>query len=939
MRISVLGPLEATDDSGGPIPLQATKQRALLGVLVCYRNAPVSIERILDVLWPDAGPPPSARSNVHLYVHRLRARIGEERIVRTTSGYQLTVRPGEADDEQFEELVEEGRRAAESGDPATASKTFGRALGLWRDTAYADLHHVGPLSVEATRLDELRLNALEGRIDADLELGRHGHLTSELTRLVTEHPMRERLRWQLMLALYRSGRASDALEVYRTGRELLVSEIGMDPGLELRQLHEAILNEDPSLAPPVEQAPPHPSVPSQRRPTQSAAHVPAELPRADSAFTGREKLLTDLRGVIADGGAVVAINGPGGIGKSALAQHLAHSVISSFPGGQLYVNLFGSTPGVKPTEPQNALGRLLRSLGYDDRQIPTEADEAAALFRTATASKRLLILLDNAASVAQVRPLLPSNGGSAVIITSRSVLSTLDGAHHVRLNVLSPDESVDLLAQLAGAERTLSAPDAAAELARHCGYLPLAIRIAGARLVAEPSWDLDAAAEWLADASSRLDELEQDDLAFRATSDVSYHRLAPQTARLFDLLGLLDLPDISAPAAAALAGLPSSQVARQLDDLVDAQLVDVASGRYTMHDLVRLYAREQAQAHFGSAERDDAIGRVVHHYVATARRATVLRQSGSSGLRVSIGAVDSELRDRGVPLADGDAAATWARNEIINLPSVARHAISVDPAAAVALVAALLHPLSNQGRWSELVVLNQIVLSHLESTDRSDWQAMVLRDLGASYTHRGNLDQATIFLERALNATRSLGDRHAEGLVLDELGHLALRRGRFKDSLRYHRAELEIDRELGNASSAVSTLNNLAVAYLKFGHTSEAIECLTEALAMDDPAISDGDRAAACTTLGETLLDVGRPAEAADWLQQAVELFTSVGHAVGAGFALWELGDALNALGRPREAAEHWRLSLQGLRDMGVLTDNDYDAAQASNRRPAVIAR
>lgn len=937
MRISVLGPLEAADDSGKSIPLQASKQRALLGVLVCYRNAPVSIDRILDLLWPD-GPPPSARSNVHLYVHRLRARIGDARIVRTTNGYQLTVRPGEADDEQFEELVAEGRRARESDDAMAASEIFGRAISLWRDTAYADLQHIGPLAVEATRLDELRLNAIEGRIDADLELGRHGHLTSELSRLVTEYPMRERLRWQLMLALYRAGRASDALEVYRTGRELLVSELGMDPGPELRRLHEQILNEDQSLAPPTTQASSHPSVPSQRGPVRTK-NVPAELPRADSAFTGRQELLTDLRTVVANRRAVVAINGSGGIGKSALAQQLAHTVVSLFPDGQLYVNLFGSTPGVHPTEPRDALARMLRSLGYEDRQIPVETDEAAALFRTATASKRVLILLDNAASVSQVRPLLPSSSGSAVIITSRSVLSTLDGAHHVRLTVLSPNEAVTLLGRLAGETRTDAAPDAASEVARHCGYLPLAIRIAGARLVAEPTWDLPAAAKWLADASSRLDQLQQDDLAFRATSDVSYQRLSPHTARLFNLLGLLDLADMSAPAAAALADVPNSQVTHQLDDLVDAQLVDVASGRYAMHDLVRLFAREKAQAHLAEAERAAAARRVVHHYVATARRATMLRQSGSSHLRASVGVAEEDLVAAGVPLNDGNAAARWAQNEIVNLPIVARHATSVDPAAAVALVAALLHPLANQGRWSELIVLNRIVLDRVEGTGRGDWQAMVLRDLGAAYTHRGLLDQAATFLERALQATRLHGDLYAEGLVLDELGHLARRRGRYDDSVQYHRAEYEIDRKLGNSSSAVSTLNNLAVTYLEFGHTSNAIECLTDALAMEDPAISDGDRAAACTTLGETLLDVGRAAEAAEWLRQAVSLFTSAGHAVGAGFALWELGDALNALGHPSEAAEHWQRSLDRLRDEGVINDVEYQEARAGQLRPPAIAR
>jgi Bacterial transcriptional activator domain/NB-ARC domain len=468
--------------------------------------------------------------------------------------------------------VDRARADVTAGRLEAAAEGFRTALALWRGPALAGIAGDGPsvrLSLAATRLEERRRSVLEERLEVDLTLGRHLRLAAELEELTADQPLRERL-WALrMLALYRSGRQAEALQVYQCLRKLLVEELGLEPTAAVRELHRQILAADPALEPLPRQPP---AVGAFAAPVV----MPRQLPPDVAAFTGRGQELARLGQLLAasQGGTVVicAINGTGGIGKSALAIHAAHQLDSRFPDGQLYVNLQGATPGLAPLAPIQALGRLLRTLGLEPAAIPTGIQEASGLLRSLLAARRLLLVLDNARDAAQVRWLLPGGPTCAVLVTSRRMLATLDGVCHLHLDVLPLAEAIALLGRLVGGERVAAEPNAAERLVQLCGRLPLAVRIAAARLAARPTWPLAALAYRLADARRRLDELDAGELAVRTCFQVSHQLLAASpdavdqhAARAFGLLGLLDTPDFGVAVAARLLDEPQDVAEWALD--------------------------------------------------------------------------------------------------------------------------------------------------------------------------------------------------------------------------------------------------------------------------------------------------------------------------------------------------------------------------------------
>jgi DNA-binding SARP family transcriptional activator len=489
VEFRLLGPIEVWA-AGRRVPVSSAQQRTLLAVLLLHANRVVPTERLVELLWGTA-PPRTARSVVQVQVsglrRLLRAEPGADRLVFRWPGYLLRVEPGELDLEEFLRLTEQGREALGAGDAGTASRALSDALALWRGAAFKDLD-LPSLRERAARLEERRLSALEDRIDASLRLGRHAELVGELRTLTAAWPLQERLHGQLMLALHRVGDAADAAAVYRAFRERLVEQLGIEPSAALQRLYQELLSAGPAV-------------------------VPRQLPPDIASFTGREAELARIeRALLAAGGAtgppLGAIEGPAGIGKSALAIHAAHRLAGHFPDGQLYVDLQGARMGLRPLAPLEVLGRFLRALGMRPGAIPGELEEAAAAFRSRVAGRRLLLVLDNARDLGQVAPLLPEAAGCAVLVTSRRKLAGLESACRVRLAVLGRRTALALLGRLAGGERVAAEPEAAAEVARCCGDLPLALRIAGARLAARPRWPVRALAERLADERRRLDELE-----------------------------------------------------------------------------------------------------------------------------------------------------------------------------------------------------------------------------------------------------------------------------------------------------------------------------------------------------------------------------------------------------------------------------------------------
>ena len=627
MKFGLLGPL-LVDRDGDVLEVPGGKQRVLLAVLLLNAGRVVPLDELSDVLW-GAEAPVSARVSVQNYVKRLRSILGDSghrRISTHPHGYMISIGPGELDVESFEFLLGAAREEARAGSWATAAGRLREGLSLWRGEPLADLGSELLAAREIPRLAEMRLQAVEARIEADLYLGHPAELIAELQRLTVAHPLREHLHAQLMLALYRTSRQGEALAAYQHARRLLIEELGTEPGTELRELHQRILSNDPGLAGPE----PRPSA-------AGGGPVPRELPAPVAHFAGRAAELAALTGLLDAAGAelpeavvISAIGGTAGVGKTALAVHWAHQVAHRFPDGQLYVNLRGFDPSGMPVAPAQAIRKFLAALGMPADQVPADIDAQACLYRSVLAGQRVLIVLDNARDSDQVRPLLPASPGSLAVVTSRSQLAGLvavEGARPLTLDVLTEAEARELLIRRLGGEQIAADPAAADELVRLCARLPLALAIAAARGATRPGLPLAVLAGELRDAHGQLDTLDAGDTTanIRTVFSWSCQSLTSPAARMFRLLGVHPGPDISARAAASLAGMARDKARAALDELSRASLiVEHVPGRFVFHDLLRAYAAEQASAIDGAAQRRAAIRRVLDHYMHTAHAAAGL---------------------------------------------------------------------------------------------------------------------------------------------------------------------------------------------------------------------------------------------------------------------------------------------------------------------------
>ncbi|MDI5963962.1 BTAD domain-containing putative transcriptional regulator [Streptomyces sp. SL13] len=598
MEVGILGQFVITM-AGRPVEIASRKQRLLLAILLTADGTPVHAGTLTDALWGEL-PPVSAAANLRQHLYRLRSALGGDRIVRLGgTGVRMRLDDVSVDARRFTELATAGEDALTAGRPDTARDLLGEALGLWRGVPFAELAAEPALTAEVTALTERHLLTLQRRIDADLALGRHSDVVPELTRLVTAHPYQEAFYAQQMLALHRCGRTADALAVLARARRILAGELGLEPGHELRALERSILRQDESLRLPRTAGG---KPPGRRRPEPLGK--PAELPASVADFTGRtaETALLDTY----SGELAVAVVGPAGVGKSALAVHWGHTAADRFPDGQLFVALHGfSTTG--PAEPIDALARLLRALGMPADQIPSDVDEAAARYRSMLAGRRMLVVLDDARSASQVRMLLPGRPGSLAVITSRRRLSGLLAHHAVRRIALGPlptGTAVGLLRRMLTPARIDAEPDASAALVRACGCLPLALRMAAANLTDQPGRSItDYVAELR--PGYRLVGLSdvEDEFTLRLMFDSSYAILDATTQLVFRRLSLVAGPDFTAETAAAVAGVPLDDASAGLARLADAHLVVArAPGRYTFHDLVGEYA---ALRH-GSGTREGA---------------------------------------------------------------------------------------------------------------------------------------------------------------------------------------------------------------------------------------------------------------------------------------------------------------------------------------------
>ncbi|HEX2297717.1 MAG TPA: BTAD domain-containing putative transcriptional regulator, partial [Pseudonocardiaceae bacterium] len=549
---------------GRLVPLTAQLPRTLLAILLIRANHVVPADVLVDALWSGRRDQ-RAGKKLHLAVPRLRRALGDPARIRFGhGGYTLRLHPGELDAQRFESVLAEG---LEAQSPDQAMPLLRSALGCWRGDPFGGVADAPLVRAEIDRLTERRLVGLEALYTAELAGGQAGAIVPELSELAGRYPLRERLQGLLMIALHHAGRRAEALGVYHRTRTALVDELALDPGPELQRLEHAILTGGPVL---------------ETTPTAPPAQLPPGIPD----FTGRTTQLAALHDHLGRGhpdragtSSVSAISGQAGVGKTALAVHAAHQLREHYPHGQLYVDLRGTQP--QPMDTGEVLARFLRALGVSGTAIPENATERGALYRSLLADRRMLVLLDNAAGEAQVRPLLPAAAGCAVLVTSRTRPAALSGALFVDLDLLDPDQALDLLTRAIGPQRVAAELGAAREIVRLCGYLPLAVRVAAARLAARPHWRLARLATALTDENHRLDELRLGDLEVRASLALSYEGLAPAGRRVFRRLGLLGGGDVPAWVSGALLGDAESEGTRTgaedlMDALVDVRLLEVA---------------------------------------------------------------------------------------------------------------------------------------------------------------------------------------------------------------------------------------------------------------------------------------------------------------------------------------------------------------------------
>ncbi|MFC8425829.1 BTAD domain-containing putative transcriptional regulator [Streptomyces sp. NPDC057236] len=896
LRFGVLGPVRAWRDDE-PVATGSPQQRALLAALLLREGRTATAAELIDALWGEE-PPSQALAAVRTYASRLRKVLDPGVLVSESGGYAVRgLGEGALDLAAAQELAAEAEKARNTGDLCHARDALSRALSLWDGETLAGVP--GPYAeTQRARLEEWRLQLLESRLDMDLEQGCHAEAVSELTALTAAHPLRERLRELLMLALYRSGRQAEALAVYADTRRLLADELGVDPRPGLQDLQQRILRADPGLA--------EPSAPMAE--PVAAPVRPAQLPATVPDFTGRACFVRELSDVLSSASgaegrvmAVSALAGIGGVGKTTLAVHVAHGARSAFPDGQLYADLQGA--GARSAEPETVLGSFLRALGTADSAIPDSLEERAALYRSVLDGRKVLVLLDNARDAAQVRPLLPGTAGCAALVTSRVRMVGLAGAHLIDLDVMSPDEALSLFTKIVGEERVASEREAALDVVAACGFLPLAIRIAASRLAARRTWTVSVLAAKLADERRRLDELQAGDLAVKATFELGYGQLEPAQARAFRLLGLADGPDISLVAAAAVLDLPVEDTEDLLESLVDTSLLESAApGRYRFHDLVRLYARACAERdEQPPGEREAALSRLLDFYLATAAGVYAIERPGDR-LVDHLEATEYP----GLRFTEGTAALDWLYTEASALLSCVRQAAgSARLRRAVDLLLAAKDLTESGADSHQYEMTARAMCDATRSAADALAEGRARTALSDVLLVSGRVQQAEEQARIAMGLASSVRDATAVSWVANSLGLLCLHQGRFADGKPFFEQAIEGFRAADNRPCEATSLGNLSRAHLGMDNVATAVEIAERGLAVHTEIGRTVRLANGHFALGVALTRADRHAEALSQFSDALRIFSDHRQRLWEGATNFRIAEVHLAAHRPAPAAQH----------------------------------
>jgi len=932
-ELVLLGPVQLRV-ADRAVDLGPAKQRTVLAALLVDADQPMPTEALIDRVWGEA-PPASVRSALYSYVARLRGVLrhavdgGEPPLLEhVPGGYRLDLAAHQVDLYRFRELV--GLARDDGNDDERRAAMLDEARGLWRGPALADLP--GDWAARTREmLNQQRLDAMVLWARIQLRLGRTGEVIGPLREVLGEHPLVEPLAAMLMEALLREGRSAEALDCYGATRRRLIDELGVEPGPELRRLHAAILNSGGR--------PEHHAGPGEdaTRPIT----IPVQLPLDVYGFTGRGAEIARLDTLLAAAAtqpnavAVFALCGGAGVGKTALAVHWAHRVAGRFPGGQLFVNLRGFDPTGDPMTAAEAVRVLLDALGVPPDRVPVSEEAQVGLYRSLLAGRRVLVVLDNAATAEQVRPLLPGSPGCLAVVTSRDRLSglgTAEAAHPLTLDVLAAGEARDLLAARIGGARVAAEPDAVTEIVNRCARLPLALAVVAARAAAQPHLPLASLAARLAEG--RLEEFADTDPAadLRAVFSWSYRTLSSAAARLFRLLGLHPGPDIDTEAAASLAGVPRPQVRRYVGELARAHLVtEHRAGRFGLHDLLRAYAGELAHTHDPARARRAAVHRVLDHYVHSAHAAARLMTPHHDPIELPPprpGVIVSG------PFDEHPEALAWVAGRRAVLLAGLRLAARAGFHAHTWQLARALGPaLDRSGHWRELADAHELGLAAAVRLPDRRREAYSHRMLGRAWTRLGDLDTGRIHFENALRVCAEIGDQLGRAHTHLSLGWLREQQDRYREALGHARQAEALYAEAGHLAGLAGALNQAGWYHAQLGEYHEALVDCERALALQVASGHRFGQAGTWDSLGFANHQLGRHRQADECYRRALQLHRDNGDRYREASTLARVADCHHAAGDAEAACREWTAALTILQSL-----NHPDAAGVSSKLQRLAA-
>ena len=906
MEFRALGPIELWS-AGQQCDLGPARARRVLAILLLTPRTIVPAEVLIDRLW-DTRPPPKARESLSVYIARLRASLrlaldDGVRLAGRARGYVLDVDPEAVDLHQFRRLRRQAEALSASGDYDHAASLLREADGLWRGQALAGIpgDWVGRMR---DSLEEERRGAILERVECELELGRHADLVGELRQLLAQYPLDETFIAHQMTALYWNGRPADALSLYRETRGRLVDEQGTEPGPMLAELHQRILRRDPQLA------------------VRHAGQRPGPVSRPDALapetgeFVGRSGELELLTGEHGDIPQVSVIEGMPGVGKTALALRAARVVSAQYCDGLLYLDFHGHDPGRPSLDAAEALHRLLRMLVVPATQIPDAIGERAALWQAQLSRRRVVVILDDAARLDQIRPLLPTGGRCLILITTRRRLPDLDGARTLTLDLLSIDDATALFRRIAGPARAQDEEKVALAVGL-CGRLPLAIQLTAGRLARGCPPSLADLIEELSQPSAQLGGTGAASPEVMSAFDLSYHALEPDHQRFFRRLGVSPCASVSQQAAAALGGCSLAEAEKAIAALLDHHLLARApADQFCFHNLIRGYAAVRAAHDDPEPEQRQAVARLLDYYLHTADQADRVLHPFRRRMPVSV----TYLPAASPPVGTPEDAAAWLDSEWRNILRAAQHAGRHEWKRKCAdLTHVLADFVEISAYWDEAIASHTLALQACRDIADPARIAQASLELSVVSQQTGRHETALPVAEDAAEIYRSLADRRGEAEALDQVGMAHQRAARSREALAYFHEARILYQDTADQRGVANTLSHSGIACWHLGRYPDAMGHLREALSLYRHVGDRRGEAKTLNNLGRMQLYCGYHRDALDGYQKSLEIFNEIGGEQNQAILHHNIGSVYHYKGSYEDGLTACRRALVIYRNIGDL--------------------